>query len=436
MKGGIRIGTIFNIPLFIDPSWFLIVALMTLSYQSDYVRLSRNLALLFGFLTAVLLFVSVLLHELGHSLTAKSQGIEVNSITLFLFGGVAAIEKESKDPWSAFSVAIAGPLVSLALGGILWGAALALAGNGVFAVINQSTSQQAAAKLVSEAAAKLVNDVGIGRALVGSMAFNLAQINLVLGIFNLIPGLPLDGGQVLKAVVWKVTGSRMTGVRWAARSGQFLGLIAIFIGVNLLFLRNGLFYAIWPILLGWFVMNNASAYLQFTNLQEALMGLTAELAMTRDFRIVDAKMSLRQFADEFLLLREEKENPPAYFASADGRDRGAIAPEDFRYVERSQWESKTLNDIAKPFKSLDVVDLKTKIVEVIKLLEEKQIKRLTVLSPVGSVAGVIDRGDVIRALARKLRWPIPEAYIQQVKADGKFPPDLRLSELIAQIPPN
>ncbi|WP_019501125.1 site-2 protease family protein [Pseudanabaena sp. PCC 6802] len=428
MKGGIRIGTIFKIPLFIDPSWFLIVALMTLSYRTDYVRLSPDLALLFGFLTAVLLFVSVLLHELGHSLTAKSQGIEVNSITLFLFGGVAAIEKESKDPWSAFSVAIAGPIVSLALGGILWGTALALAGNGVFAVLNHPVNPQAATKLVS--------DVGINRALVGSMAFNLAQINLVLGIFNLIPGLPLDGGQVLKAVVWKITGNRMTGVRWAARSGQFLGLIAIFMGVNLLFLRNGLFYGIWPILLGWFVMNNASAYLQFTNLQEALMGLTAELAMTRDFRIVDAKMSLRQFADEFLLLREDKDIQPAYFASADGRDRGAIAPEDFRYIERSQWESKTLNDIAKPFKSLDVVELKAKIVEVIKLLEEKQIKRLTVLSPVGSVAGVIDRGDVLRALARKLKWPIPEAYIQQVKADGKFPPDLRLSELIAQIPPN
>jgi Zn-dependent protease len=443
MKGGIRIGTIFNIPLFIDPLWFLIVALMTLQYRSLYFRLSPNLSLLFGLLTALLLFVSVLLHELGHSLTAKSQGIEVKSITLLFFGGIATIEKESKDPWSALSLAIAGPLVSLALGGILLGLALALTGNLslvgnniLFTGVDQPSTQQALTKLLNEVAAKLVNEVGIVRALFGSMTFHLALINLALGIFNLIPGLPLDGGQVLQAIVWKVTGNRMTGVRWAASSGQFLGLLATFSGIYFLFLPARQFDGVFLILLGFFVINHASANLRVTNVQEALMGLTVEQSMTRDFRIVDARMSLRQFADEFLLLREEKENPPAYFASADGRDRGAIAPEDFRHIERSQWESKTLNDIAKPLKSLDVVELNTRIVEAIKLLEEKQIRRLTVLSPVGSVAGVLDCGDVIRSLARKLKWPIPEAYIQQVKVDGKFPPDLRLSELIAQIPPN
>ena len=426
MKGGIRIGTIFNIPLFIDPSWFLIVMLMTWVYRADYVRLSPNLSWLFGLLTALLLFASVLLHELGHSLTAKSQDIAVNSITLFLFGGVASIEKESKDPWAAFRVAIAGPLVSLALGFLLWGTALALVGENI-AVVTSFLRPTATANTATQ----LVNEVGITRALVGSMAVNLSVLNFILGIFNLIPCLPLDGGQVLKAVVWKITGSRSTGIRWAAFSGQVIGLSAVLSGAIVLLQPNGFLEGLWRILLGGFVMSHAGNYLRMTNLQEALKEITAETTMTRDFRIVDANMSLRQFADEFLLLRE-KEIEPVYYASSDGRDRGMVLPTDFRYIERSQWETKTLNDIAKPLKDLESVELKAKIGEVIQLLESKQIKQVTVFSPVGSVAGVIDRGDVIRALARKMRWPIPEAYIQQVKAEGKFPPDFRLVELIEQ----
>jgi Zn-dependent protease len=429
MKGGIRIGSIFGIPLLIDPSWFLIVMLMTWGYRADYVRLSPNLAWLFGLLTALLLFASVLLHELGHSLTAKSQGIEVNSITLFLFGGVASIEKESKDPWAAFRVAIAGPLVSLALGFLLWGAALALVGENI-AVITSFLRPTAAANSANQLQ-NVVNELGVTRALVGSMAVNLSVLNIILGIFNLIPCLPLDGGQVLKALVWKITNSRTTGIRWAAFSGQVIGLAAILSGAIVLLQPNGLLEGLWRILLGGFVMSHAGNYLRMTNLQEALKEITAETTMTRDFRIVDANMSLRQFADEFLLLRE-KEIEPVYYASSDGRDRGRVLPEDFRHIERSQWETKKLNDIVKPLKDLESVELKAKIAEVIQLLESKQIKQVTVFSQVGSVAGVIDRGDIIRALARKMKWPIPEAYIQQVKAEGKFPPDFRLVDLIEQ----
>ncbi len=428
MKGGIRIGSIFGIPLLIDPSWFLIVMLMTWGYRADYVRLSPSLAWLFGLLTALLLFASVLLHELGHSLTAKSQGIEVNSITLFLFGGVASIEKESKDPWAAFRVAIAGPLVSIALGFLLWGTALVLVGENIAVITSflRPTAADTATQIQN-----VVNELGVARVLIGSMAVNLSVLNIILGIFNLIPCLPLDGGQVLKALVWKITGNRATGIRWAAFSGQVIGLAAILSGSIILLQPNGLWEGLWRILLGGFVMSHAGNYLRLTNLQEALKEITAETAMTRDFRIVDANMSLRQFADEFLLLRE-KEIEPVYYASSDGRDRGMVLPADFRYIERSQWETKTLKDIAKPLKELESVELKAKIAEVIQLLESKQIKQVTVFSPVGSVAGIIDRGDVIRAIARKMRWPIPEAYIQQVKTEGKFPPDFRLVELIEQ----
>ncbi|HEY9832686.1 MAG TPA: site-2 protease family protein, partial [Stenomitos sp.] len=198
MQANWRIGSLFGIPLFLDPSWFLILGLVTLLNALDFSRRFEWIwAIGAGLAMALLLFASVLLHELGHSLVARSQGIKVNSITLFIFGGVASIDRESKTPGQAFQVAIAGPAVSLALSGLLYGVAQVVPSNTLGQIL----------------------------------ALDLAHINLILGIFNLIPGLPLDGGQVLKAAIWKLTGSRFQGVRWAAQTGKFLGGLAIAIGL-------------------------------------------------------------------------------------------------------------------------------------------------------------------------------------------------------------
>ncbi|MGF1538739.1 MAG: site-2 protease family protein, partial [Elainellaceae cyanobacterium] len=197
MRQGWRIGSMFGIPLFIDPSWFFILVLVTVSYSLNWQDQNwQGLEWIAGFVMALLLFSSVLLHELGHSLVARSQGIPVNSITLFLFGGVASIAEESKTPGQAFQVAIAGPSVSL----------------GLFVALIL------AAQVVPIEPAQIILD-------------RLAKVNLVLALFNLLPGLPLDGGQVLKAAVWKFTGSRIQGVRWAARAGFLLGGTAIALGV-------------------------------------------------------------------------------------------------------------------------------------------------------------------------------------------------------------
>jgi CBS-domain-containing membrane protein len=162
------------------------------------------------------------------------------------------------------------------------------------------------------------------------------------------------------------------------------------------------------------------------------MEIDAESAMTRDFRIVDADMTLRRFADDFLLM-QEKDAQPIYFAASNGRDRGMVNPDELRYVERERWEAENLHSIVKPLKNLDVVDLKTEISQVIDLLEEKELRYVTVLSPAGSVTGIVDHGDVIRALARRLNWRIPETYIKRIKTEGKFPPELRLKEITSQI---
>ena len=390
MQTGLRIGSLFGIPLFLDPLWFVILAFATINFGLAYLQWGTVLGWSAGVVMALLLFGSVLLHELGHSLVARSQGIKVNSITLFLFGGIAAIEEESKTPGQAFQVAIAGPAVSIALFGLLTGLAYILP--------------------TSSLAGVLVGELG--------------KINLVLALFNLIPGLPLDGGQVLKAAVWKVTGNRFQAVHWAARAGQLLGWLAIATGMAIDWFTGQLVTGLWIVFLGWFGIRNASTYDSVTTLQETLLQLTAADAINSDFRVVDADQTLRSFADLYLL---ENTAQPVYFAASDGRYRGMVSVDDLRLVERSQWESQTLHNILHPLTEIPTVTESTSLVEVVNQLE--QLPRITILSPAGAVAGLIDRSDVVRALAQKLKLRITDAEIKRVKEEGSYPPGLELGAI-------
>jgi len=396
MQSGWRVGAIFGIPLYIDPSWFFILVLVAVPrgmlWLSRYPQWGAGVAYSAGVIMALLLFASVLLHELGHSLVARSQGIKVSSITLFLFGGIASIEQESRTPGKAFQVAIAGPAVSLGLSLLL---------SGLAAILPDASSP------------------------ISVLTRNLAVINLVLALFNLIPGLPLDGGQILKAAIWKATGDRFKGVRWAARAGQTLGWLAIVLGLWA-FLTAADYSGLWIALLGWFGVQNASNYDRMTDLQEALLQITAADTMTREFRVVDADMTLRQFADEYLL---SPDRAPLYFAASDGRYRGLVAVDDLQFIERSEWEHQTLQRIIQPLAEIPTVGETVSLVDIIQLMETKQLRRLTVLSPAGAVAGVIDRGDIIRAMGKKLNLPLPEALIKQVKEEGSFPPGLQLGAI-------
>jgi len=397
MQTGWRVGSLLGIPLYIDPSWFFIVALVTfvnagaIQQQEIYASWGPLLPWLVGLAMALLLFGSVLLHELGHSIVARSQGIQVNSITLFLFGGVAAIAHESKTPGKAFQVAIAGPMVSFGLFGLM------------FLLIGVLPSQSP----------------------VQVLATDLARINLILGMFNLIPGLPLDGGQILKAAVWKLTGDRFQGVHWAAKAGLILGWTAVSLGLLLVFSLNN-FAGIWMVMLGWFGIRNANTYERLTNLQESLVQLHAEDAMTRDFRVIDATLTLRQFADDYLL---ETAHAAVYFAASDGRYRGLVAMEDLRPVDRSQWPHQTLLDIARPLTEIPSVQEKTLLLDVIMQLETEKLQHLTTLTPAGAVAGVIDRGDIVRAVAKKLKLAISESEIKRIKEEGRYPLALPLQSI-------
>ncbi|MEQ8466004.1 site-2 protease family protein [Coleofasciculus sp. E1-EBD-02] len=393
MQSNWRIGSLFGIPFFIDPSWLFILALVTLLKAGNFDPSFQSIsAWSLGLVMALLLFASVLLHELGHSLVAQSQGIKVNSITLFIFGGVAAIDRESQTPGDAFQVAIAGPGVSLCLFGLFYGLTQVLPTDNLGYLV----------------------------------AADLARINLVLTLFNLIPGLPLDGGQVLKAAIWKLTGNRLQGVRWAAQGGKLIGSLAIAVSVGLTLL-TGVWTILWLALIGSFVYRNANAYDRLTILQEALLQLHASDAMTRDFRVLDATMSLRSFADEYILADIQTNKP--YYAASEGRYRGLVKIQDLQTIERSRWEMESLESLVHPLSEIATVEEKTPLIDVINTLETCQLKHLTVLSPAGAIAGVIDRGDIVRAVAGRLNLPISQEQIQQIKAEGSYPSWLKLSAI-------
>jgi Zn-dependent protease len=370
MNGSFRVGNLFGIPFFINVSWFLVLGLVTLDYggflAANFSDLGAGLPWILGLVTALLLFASVLAHELGHSFVALSQGIEVKSITLFLFGGLASLERESKTPAEAFWVAIAGPLVSIGLFGLLTGISLVAGFTGPLAAM-----------------------VGL-----------LAYINLVLALFNLIPGLPLDGGNILKSIVWKITNNPYKGIIFASRVGQAFGWLAIASGFLPIFFSAPPNF--WNIIIGWFLLQNAGRSAQYGSVQDALAGLTAADAVTPDSPIVCAteELSVREFVNQYVIGKNTEWN--RFLVTDDkGQLLGAIVVSDFNAIPTSQWPQVTVRELVKPVESLTTVPEKTSLLEVAMLLEQKQVMELTVVRDNGSLVGLIERDSIRRILEQK-----------------------------------
>ncbi|MGD1714277.1 site-2 protease family protein [Dapis sp. BLCC M172] len=394
MQASWKIGNLFGIPLFLDYSWLVILLWAIYINSQDYQEKGIFLAWGAGLVIAILIFFSVVLHELGHSLVAISQGIKVNSITLFLFGGVASIDRDYRNPGEAFQVAIAGPLVSLVLFFLL----------GLTSFIFPTSS------------------------LVGKLMSRVAEINLILAIFNIIPGLPLDGGEILKATIWKITGSRFTGVRWAAKSGKGLGWLGIILGLIVVLMTRD--YSIFGIgLIGWFAMRNARIYQHITDLQSALINIKALEVMTQDFRVVDADLTLSQFADKYIFKGSKFST---YFAAQRGRYLGFVYADAIRYIEKSYRDTQTLRMIICPLNQMVTVSEEVSLLGVIKTMEFHQQNQITVLSPAGAVAGIIDRSDILRGIAKYLKLNISEAEVKRVKKEGNYPSRMKL-EAIAKV---
>ncbi|BAY49147.1 peptidase M50 [Scytonema sp. HK-05] len=368
MNGTIRVGNLFGIPFYIHPSWFLVLGLVTWSYSSglaaQFPQLAGGLALLLGLLTALLLFSSVVAHELGHSFVAIRQGIDVKSITLFIFGGLASLERESKTPGEAFWVAIAGPLVSLLLFSLFTALGFASAASGALAAI-----------------------LGV-----------LASVNLALALFNLIPGLPLDGGNILKAIVWKVTGNPYKGVVFAGRVGQIFGWVAIASGLVPLLLF-GSFGNFWNALVGFFLLQNAGNVAQFARVQERLTGLTAADAVTSDSPIVSATLTLREFADERIL---NWQNWHRFLVTDDnGQLVGAISINDLRTIPTTLWSETQIKEVMRPVEEFTTVKSDQPLLEVVKLLEQGKLSALAVIRDNGVLVGILEKASIINLLEKR-----------------------------------
>lgn len=361
MNGTIRFGNLFGIPFYLHPSWFFVALLVTWSYANglagQFPNLSGATALGLGLATALLLFASVVVHELGHSLVAIRQGIPVKSITLFLFGGLANLEKEARTPGAAFWIAIAGPLVSLLLFGI-------------------------------------ISAVGIGTGVSGPLAAILgllASINLALALFNLIPGLPLDGGNILKAIVWKITGNPYKGVVFAGRVGQVFGWVAIASGIIPLLLF-GSFGNFWNVLIGWFLLQNAGNAAQTAKVQNKLANLTAADAVAANSPIVSEHLSLREFVNEYVI---GKSNWKRFLVTDDrGQLVGALAIDDLKTVSTDLWWQTTVRELAKPIESSQTIEAEKSLLEVVNVLEQMQLSALAVTRENGILVGLLEKDSI------------------------------------------
>ncbi|GAA6620389.1 site-2 protease family protein [Scytonema sp. NUACC26] len=378
MNGTIRVGNLFGIPFYIHPSWFFVLGLVTLSYSSglaaQFPQLGAALAVILGLLTALLLFSSVVAHELGHSFVALRQGIDVKSITLFIFGGLASLEKESETPAEAFWVAIAGPLVSLLVFGILTGVGIAISW--------------------VQLAPRAIAPSGPLAAILGV----LASVNLALALFNLIPGLPLDGGNILKALVWKITGNPYQGVVFASRVGQIFGWIAIASGL-LPLLLSGSFANFWNLLVGFFLLQNAGNAAQFARVQEKLTGLTAADAVTTDSPIVCAHLTLREFADE-RILGWQKWN--RFLVTDDnGQLVGAVSIDNLRAIPTALWSETRIEEVMRPIEQLVTVKSDQSLMDAVQLLEQRKLSTLAVIRDNGVLVGLLEKASVLNLLYKK-----------------------------------
>ena len=363
MNGNIRFGNLFGIPFFINPSWFFVLALVTWTYGqglTEFPSLTGAMPWLLGLVTALLLFSSVLAHELGHSFVAISQGIPVKSITLFIFGGLATLEKESETPLQAFLVAIAGPLVSL----LLFGVFTLVASN-----VPLSLPLQAIIGLV-------------------------AYINLVLAAFNMIPGLPLDGGNVLKAIVWKITGNPNKGVIIAGRVGQVIGWIAISLGIFSLFnIGPG---SIWTLLIGTFLLQNAGFAAQSATVQDKLSQYTAQDAVIPDSPIVDSNLSIREFVNNYVI---GKERWKKFLVVDENRQLlGSVNTEDLKQIHTSDWNDVYLSELVKPVPEADKIVADTSLLDAAKMFETNKLNELVVVNDLGMVLGLLEKASIIKLM--------------------------------------
>jgi len=384
MGNGVRVGRLFGITIRIDWSWILIFTLVTWNLRTVFAQVhpewGSRLAWATAFLAAILFFGSVLAHELAHSLVARSQGIPVRSITMFLFGGVSNIQREPSSPWAEFLITIVGPVTSIILGVVFF----ALSGVGLGALASSVANPFAAIRRLPPLTTLLVW---------------LGPTNILLGFFNLIPGFPLDGGRVLRSILWGVTGNLRRATRWTAYIGQLvawlmiLAGIAMVFGIKVPFFGSGLINGLWLAFIGWFLQSASSQSSQQVVARDLLEGIPVSRLMRTNAPSVLPDITVGSLVHDHIMGTDEHA-----FPVIEGPHLvGLVTLEDVRKVAREEWEQTMVSQIMTPRDSLVVMAPEDEASDALDKLAEHDIRQLPVVQ-MDAFVGLLRRRDIVRFL--------------------------------------
>jgi len=365
-RTGLPLGRIFGIPLYLHVSWFIIFLLITMTcamqFKSQHPHWTDTQHWVVGIITSLLFFASVVFHELSHSVVAKHYKIPVQSITLFVFGGLSRIARDPANAMQEFNVAIAGPLSSIFLAacfGAIW-------------------------RYVP------------GNEMVHAAAGWLAEINLMLAIFNLVPGFPLDGGRVLRGIAWGVTGDFTRATRIASNAGKFFAYLMIFIGIWQA-LNGNWIGGLWIAFVGWFLLSAAQESYANVAVQNMLVGVRAEDIMTRDVATAPREMSVQEYIHEVL-----RTGHRCHIAVAGDTPVGLVTLAAARAVARSEWDNTSIQAIMLPLEKIHAAAPDEPALKILQRMQSQDINQMPVVSE-NHIVGMISRDSILRLLQTRLQ---------------------------------
>jgi Zn-dependent protease/predicted transcriptional regulator len=368
MKAQVKLGTLFGVELGLHYSWFVIALLIVFSLVSQFHSVNRDwserVVWSAAILTAVLFFAGLIAHEMSHAIVAKARGLPVHKITLFLLGGMAQIESEPADASTEFWMGIAGPIASALIGCALLGLAL-LSGW----TLRTQPQTPGLAILVW-----------------------LGYINLALAAFNMIPGFPLDGGRVLRAILWWVTGNANRSTRIAAQVGRLVGVLFVAYGILNYFGGRGI-NGLWLAFIGWFLLQAAGSSLVQVKASALLRGVRVRDVMSRDCPTVDGSMDLQRFVDEHLLTAGRR-----CYLVVDGQHvAGLITPHEVRAVERSRWPVVPVREAMRPVSTIHSLSPDASALQALEMMSREDVNQLPVVED-GQLEGTVSRGHLLQVL--------------------------------------
>ena len=372
MKAQIKLFKVFGIQIGLHYSWLLIALLVVFSLAGQFAATNpqwgSNVIWGLAILTAILFFAAIVVHELSHAAVAKARGLPVRSITLFALGGVAQIEKEASDAKTEFWMGIAGPITSLIIGVVCLGFAGAIG----WTLTHDHHSPLAA------------------------MLGWLGVINIALAVFNMVPGFPLDGGRVLRAIIWWITGSAARATRLATGIGQFVAFAFIILGLFRFFNGAG-FAGLWLTFIGWFLLDAARAtYAQFETI-ERLRGVRVRDVMDREWPVVEGDTNLQVFVDEHLLRSGKR----CFIVENNGRIAGMVTAHEVKDVDRARWSQLSVGDVMRPLTKLHAVQPSSALTEALETMGREDVNQLPVMSN-SHLDGIVSRRHILRLLQTRV----------------------------------